>query len=89
MKKVILITGASSGMGKVTALKLIQEGHTVYGAARRSELMQDLVAAGGRALAMDVTNPDQVKSAVKQILEEAGTIDVLVNNAGYAVYGAV
>lgn len=89
MKKVIIVTGASSGIGKSTALQLIKEGHTVYGAARRVEKMQDLVSAGGKALAMDVTNHEQVYAQVQRIIKEEGKIDVLVNNAGYAVYGPV
>ena len=88
-KKVILITGASSGMGKETALQLIKEGYTVYGAARRVEQMKDLEEKGGHALAMDVTNEEQMKAAVSKIIEKQGRIDVLVNNAGYAIYGAV
>lgn len=89
MKKVILITGASSGIGKVTAFKLIKEGHTVYGAARRVHEMDDLVQAGGHAIKLDVTDNEQIKAAVDQVIAEQGRIDVLFNNAGYAVYGAV
>jgi short-subunit dehydrogenase len=91
MKKpqVILITGASSGMGKATAQQLISEGHIVYGAARRVERMQDLEKAGGHAIAMDVTQPEQVKAAVDRIIGEQGKVDVLVNNAGYGLYGAI
>ena len=89
MKKVILITGASSGMGKETALKLIGEGHIVYGAARRINNMQDLVNAGGKAIGLDVIQESQVMAAVKQIIDEQGRIDVLINNAGYAIYGSV
>ena len=50
MKKVIVITGASSGIGKAAALKLIGEGHIVYGLARRLDKMQDLMNAGGKSL---------------------------------------
>ncbi len=88
-KKVILITGASSGIGKATALYLIKEGHTVYGAARRVVQMKELEDAGGKALSLDVTDEKQVRLAVQQIIDIHGRIDVLVNNAGYAVYGAV
>lgn len=88
-KKVILITGASSGIGKDMALQLIGEGHTVYGAARRVDKMQSLVDAGGHALEMDVTDEAQAVAGVKRVIEEQGKIDVLINNAGYAVYGAV
>lgn len=89
MKKVIVVTGASSGIGKSTALKLIKEGHIVYGVARRVEKMQDIVSQGGNALTMDVANHEQVHSQIQKIIEDEGRIDVLVNNAGYAVYGPV
>ena len=87
--KVILITGASAGMGKATAKQLITQGHIVYGAARREEKMADLVELGGHILKMDVTDEAQVTAAVDQIMSEQGRIDVLVNNAGYSVYGSV
>ena len=89
MKKVIIVTGASSGIGKSTALQLIYEGHKVYGLARRLQNMQDLISAGGRALEMDVTDHEQVKTVVAQIMDAESRIDVLVNNAGYAVYGPI
>lgn len=88
-KKVVLITGASSGMGKDAALHLVGERHIVYGAARRIELMNEIVAAGGFALKMDVTEEEQIVSGVNQIMNDQGRIDVLVNNAGYGLYGAV
>ena len=89
MKKVILITGASSGIGKDAALKLIELGHTVYGAARRLEKMQDIQQAGGTALKMDVTKDNEMIAGIDQIIKEQGRIDVLVNNAGYATYGSI
>ncbi len=89
MKKVIIVTGASSGIGKATVLQLIREGHIVYGAARRLSKMQDLVEAGGSAVEIDVTNHQQVQAEIKRIIDNEGRIDVLVNNAGYAVYGPV
>lgn len=89
LKKTILITGASSGMGKATALQLIAEGHCVYGAARRPESMKKLVDKGGHAIGMDITDEKQVDAAIERVLREQGGIDVLVNNAGYAVYGSV
>lgn len=87
--KVILITGASAGMGKATAKQLINEGHIVYGAARRLNKMDDLVSLGGHALEMDVTNDAQTTAAIDKIFSEQGRIDVLINNAGYSVAGAV
>ncbi len=89
MKKVILITGASSGMGKDFALQLLKEGNIVYGAARRADKMKDIEAAGGYALAVDVTKEETVQTAVDKIIAEQGRIDVLVNNAGFGLYGAV
>ncbi len=89
MKKVILITGASSGMGKESALKLIKDGHTVYGAARRVNEMQDLVVAGGHAIELDITKEESIIRAVTQVIKEQGKIDILWNNAGYGLYGAV
>ena len=88
-KKVILVTGASSGIGKSTALQLIEEGHIVYGAARRVDKMKDLEDAGGHAIGMDVLEESQIKAGIDQIIQKHDRIDVLVNNAGYAVYGAI
>lgn len=88
-KKVILITGASSGMGKITAEKLAQQGHIVYGAARRVEKMEDLRRQGGFPLSMDVTQEKEVIAGVSRIIEEQGRIDVLINNAGFGLYGSV
>lgn len=89
LNKVILITGASAGMGKSTAKQLISEGHIVYGAARRVENMQDLVELGGYALKLDVTDSENIDNVVQEIIATHGKIDVLVNNAGYSVYGSV
>lgn len=89
MKKVIIITGASSGMGKDAALQLIREGHTVYGAARRVEKMQEISDAGGHVIKLDVTKEDEIKAAVDKVISEQGRIDALVNNAGYGSYGSV
>ena len=88
-RKVILITGASAGIGKDAALTMVHRGHTVYGAARRVDQMQELVKAGGHAMAMDVTKEAEVVEAVKRIIKEQGRIDVLINNAGMSVPGPV
>lgn len=89
MKKVILITGASSGMGKETAKVLIGLGHVVYPVARRIENMNDLKEIGGFPIQMDVTNEEEIKQVVNSIIQKEGKIDVLWNNAGYGLYGAV
>ena len=88
-KKVILITGASSGMGKETAKSLIQQGHTVYTVARRIDQIQDLKALGGHPFQMDVTNSKEIQQVVDTIIQKEGKIDVLWNNAGYGLYGSV
>ncbi|MFN8698469.1 MAG: oxidoreductase [Flavobacteriales bacterium] len=88
-KKVILVTGASSGIGKATALRLLADGHIVYGTARRVAEMNDIVAAGGHAMRMDVTSGEEVRDCVSHLIQAEGRIDVLINNAGYAIYGAV
>ena len=88
-QKVALVTGASSGIGEATAQHLHEAGFLVYGAARRTNRMQALGELGVRTLAMDVTDDESMAAGVKHILDEAGRIDVLVNNAGYGSYGAV
>ena len=87
--QVILLTGASAGIGKDAALSLIEQGHIVYGAARRVENMTDLVAAGGHALKLDVEDEASIRVVVDTILEKEGRVDVLINNAGYGLYGSV
>ena len=88
-KKVILITGASSGIGLDSAKALLAEGHIVYGAARRVEKMKPIEQAGGKALFMDVTDQESVDKAVATIIDEQGHIDTAFLNAGYAVQGPV
>ncbi|NIF70924.1 SDR family NAD(P)-dependent oxidoreductase [Burkholderia sp. Ap-962] len=89
IQPVALITGASSGMGKDFALRLLAEGYIVYGAARRVEKMRDLEAAGGFTLAMDVTDDATMVAGIERIIREQGRIDVLINNAGYGQMGAL
>ncbi|MBB3610018.1 oxidoreductase [Rhizobium sp. BK602] len=88
-KKTALVTGASSGMGKEIAKRLISDGFRVYVAARGVDKMLDLERLGARALQMDVSDDDEIKAAVGIILAEAGGVDVLVNNAGFGLYGPV
>jgi len=88
-QKVILITGASSGIGYDTALRLAREGHRVYGAARRVERLQPLAEYGVVPLRMDVTNEDSMASGVAALIEAEGHVDVLINNAGYGYFGAI
>src|ERR1700749_460585 len=88
-KPVALVTGASSGMGKDFALRLIKEGYVVYGSARRADRMVDIEAAGGKVIALDVTDDASIVICVNRIIEEQGRIVVLINNAGYGQFGAL
>ncbi|HSR30500.1 MAG TPA: SDR family NAD(P)-dependent oxidoreductase, partial [Anaerolineae bacterium] len=88
-RETVLITGASSGIGKETAKTLIGEGYTVYAAARRLENMDDLKKLGGIPLKMDITKEDEVVAVVEHINKKHGGVDILINNAGCAIYGSV
>lgn len=85
MKKVILITGISSGFGKETASLLAKSGHIVYGTLRSGQCPDPLV----KSLIMDLTDGDTISSAVAAILKNEGRIDVLINNAGMHTGGPI
>lgn len=85
MKKVILITGISSGFGKETASLLAKNGHTVYGTLRNGECPDPLV----KALTMDLTIGSSIHSGVQTVLKNEGRIDVLINNAGMHTGGPI
>ena len=87
--QVVLITGASSGIGKETARLLSQRGYKVYGAARRTDKMKELEQFGVKLLEMDVTDDESMTAGITSIIKNEGRIDVLVNNAGYGSYGAL
>mmetsp|Transcript_1538 Transcript_1538/g.3099 ORF Transcript_1538/g.3099 Transcript_1538/m.3099 type:complete len:275 (+) Transcript_1538:176-1000(+) len=84
-----LVTGASSGMGKAFAIALAKEGYKVFAAARRVEAMEDLKKHGVTPIKMDITVEDDVKLAVDTVVKECKSIDILINNAGFGLYGAV
>jgi NAD(P)-dependent dehydrogenase (short-subunit alcohol dehydrogenase family) len=86
--KVALVTGASSRIGKASAEALHEAGFVVYATARRPEKLTDLKAAGVRTLRLDVTDEESMIAAVAAVEGEHGAIDVLVNNAGFGLYGA-
>ncbi len=77
---VVLVVGASSGLGKATALQLLAEGHRVYGTSRTPERYGDL---GFPLLPLDVRSSESVAQAVETLLQREGRLDVLVNCAGY------
>lgn len=78
MKKVILITGISSGFGKQTARLLSQQGHSVYGTIRTETENQE----GINYLTMDLTDISSIRKCVESVFQKEGRIDVLINNAG-------
>lgn len=84
-KKIVLITGATSGIGKETALLLTEKGFVVYGTARNIENK----TLPFRLLPMDVRDDESIAKAISTILAEAGKIDILINNAGVGITGAV
>ncbi|HJV75170.1 MAG TPA: SDR family oxidoreductase [Noviherbaspirillum sp.] len=87
MKKTVLITGCSSGIGRALAEQFHRSGYLVYATARRIDTLADLADAGMRVAALDVTDADSV-SALRQLLgREQVKLDVLVNNAGYGAIG--
>lgn len=88
-QKVALVTGASSGMGKDFARALLSEGMVVYAAARRVAQMDDLKQLGAIPLKMDVTSEEDIQAVVRTIEAEHGGVDVLINNAGVSMLGAM
>jgi NAD(P)-dependent dehydrogenase (short-subunit alcohol dehydrogenase family) len=84
--RVILITGASRGIGLATATLLTRRGHRVFGTSRTPDQYKH---QGFTVLQLDVRDAASVKQCVDSVLERAGHIDVLVNNAGYSLSGAV
>ncbi len=89
MEKIVLLTGASSGIGFDSAQRLAQAGYKVYGAARRVEKMEPLKAYGIIPVYMDVTDEESMQKVVSQIIQTEGRIDILVNNAGFGFFGAL
>ncbi len=89
LAKVVLITGASSGIGEETVRRLMTAGYTVYAGARRLDRMKSLADAGAHVLALDLTDDASIAAAVDTVMQETGRIDVLINNAGYGSYGAL
>ena len=87
--RVVLITGASSGIGKTCAEYLLSRGYRVYGTSRRAPPLPAEPAVGLRMVAMDVTSEDSVRQTVDLVLAREGRIDVVVNNAGWGIAGSV
>lgn len=90
--KVWLITGSSTGFGRSLSEAVLKRGDRVVATARKPEQLSELLdhyPATAKAIRLDVTDPQEVREAVNFTLDAFGRIDVLVNNAGYGVFGAV
>ena len=90
--KVWFITGSSTGFGRELAEQLLESGYKVVATARKTETIEDLVEKypeTARAVKLDVTNEQDVTDSVAKAVAEFGTIDVLVNNAGYGLGGGI
>lgn len=94
--QVVLLTGASSGIGRATARWLMKRGFHVYGTSRKASGIGDgqpdeRDASGGfiKMIPLDVTSQESAQSAVKAVLEREGRIDVLINNAGMGIAGSI
>ncbi len=86
-KKVVLITGCSSGIGRALSMEFLQCGFQVVATARQLDAISDLKEQGMSTLALNVNDKDQVKQVVEKVIDREKSIDVLVNNAGYALIG--
>ncbi len=87
--KIVLLTGASSGIGLDAAQLLASHGFKVYGAARRTGSVAELGNPNIVPVEMDVTDDESVKRGVERIIAAEGRIDILINNAGYGSYGPI
>ena len=91
----VLITGANSGIGRSTAIRLASEGQRVYAALRDTGKADKLLSLAKEAgaevfpVALDVNDPDSVERAAKHVVDDAGAVDVLINNAGVAMNATV
>lgn len=86
-----LITGASRGFGKEFATVALEHGCRVAAGARKPEVVRETFGENSNLfpVALDVTNPEQIAQAVAQVIQQFGRIDVLVNNAGYGIFGSL
>ncbi|MFC6772219.1 SDR family oxidoreductase, partial [Halorubrum pallidum] len=89
VQKTVLITGCSSGIGRAAAHAFSDEGWTVYATARNPADIETLGEAGCEIATLDVTDQSDVDRVVDRVLDEAGAIDAVVNNAGYGQFGPI
>lgn len=90
--RIWLITGVSGGLGRALAKEAAMQGEIVYGTLRKPEQISafnELVPGKTFGIQLDVNNHGQIKSVIEQIIAQSGRLDVLVNNAGYGLFGAI
>lgn len=88
-EKIVLITGASSGIGRATYKMCVEKGWTVYGTSRKMKANEVKPVDGGSMIRLDVTDDESVKQAISLMMAREGGLDALVNNAGFGIAGAV
>lgn len=89
MSKRVLVTGASSGIGKAIAIYLAENGYKVYGVARRVEKLNELKRYGITPIPMDLNDEASMIAGIETVVQQSGGVDILVNNAGAGYYGAL
>jgi NAD(P)-dependent dehydrogenase (short-subunit alcohol dehydrogenase family) len=89
VNQVVLVTGCSTGIGRAVVRELKARGHRPFATARKVESVADLGADGIETLRLDVTEPGSIRAAVASVVERAGRVDVLVNNAGVNAFGPI
>ena len=93
--KIVLVTGVSSGIGRATALYLAEKGYRVIGTGRSKERLEDLQAEASRRslplvpVVLDINSDEAVDRVLPTLADEHGAVDVLVNNAGYSLWGPI
>ena len=86
MKKVVIITGGSSGIGKSIGEFLLSKGYVVYGTSRNPERISDSVFT---LLALDVRDKNSIQKAIAKVIQKSGRIDIVINNAGVGITGPI
>ena len=87
--KVVLVTGANSGIGEAAAMQFVEAGATVFGIARRKDALEEARKRHPKIkwLLADVSKPDEARAVVGAVVKEGGRLDVVVNNAGIGTFG--
>lgn len=88
-QKIAIVTGASSGLGHAICHQLEQQGYYVYACARRASILEKLRSQNIEPLTLDVTKDSQCQDAIQHIIESKGTVDLLINNAGFGLYSTI